>query len=162
MVMSLSFQGGRISLNSMKRVCTLEAELSLLLRVSHKYGKSGAQVLFSMGLLEHIASCKALNLQAKVCYLFLFSLVCVWGPLPSLHNRPENDHILFVRELYGVLILRLEDIWPLMLMNSVWSLHQYWDWCFLWRHWLIHLSSLRLDYFADCCIEHLFSVDTCI
>ncbi|CAA2964556.1 nuclear pore complex NUP205 [Olea europaea subsp. europaea] len=64
-ISTFSYEGGRISLNSMKRVCTLEAELSLLLRVSHKYGKSGAQVLFSMGLLEHIASCKALNLQAK-------------------------------------------------------------------------------------------------
>ncbi|KAL2479697.1 Nuclear pore complex protein [Abeliophyllum distichum] len=64
-ISTFSYVGGRISLNSMQRVCTLEAELALLLRISHKYGKSGVQVLFSMGLLEHIASCKALNLQTK-------------------------------------------------------------------------------------------------
>ncbi|KAH0970347.1 hypothetical protein GBA52_022503 [Prunus armeniaca] len=44
-----------------QRAYTLEAELALLLRISHKYGKSGAQVIFSMGALEHIASCRAVN-----------------------------------------------------------------------------------------------------
>ncbi|KAI5320580.1 hypothetical protein L3X38_040288 [Prunus dulcis] len=44
-----------------QRAYTLEAELALLLRTSHKYGKSGAQVIFSMGALEHIASCRAVN-----------------------------------------------------------------------------------------------------
>ncbi|PSS08187.1 Nuclear pore complex protein [Actinidia chinensis var. chinensis] len=43
-----------------------------MLRISHKYGKSGAQVLFSMGALEHIASCRAINMQIKV--LFMCSL----------------------------------------------------------------------------------------
>nr|GMD81996.1 nuclear pore complex protein NUP205 [Ipomoea batatas] len=49
----------------MQRVCTLEAELALLLRISYKYRKSGAQVLFSMDALEHISSCKALKIQIK-------------------------------------------------------------------------------------------------
>lgn len=52
-----SKDGGR-SLDSLQRVYTLEAELALLLRISHKYGKSGSQVLFSMGALGHLASCK--------------------------------------------------------------------------------------------------------
>nr|GMD87279.1 nuclear pore complex protein NUP205 [Ipomoea batatas] len=52
-------------LESMQRVCTLEAELALLLRISYKYRKSGAQVLFSMDALEHISSCKALKMQIK-------------------------------------------------------------------------------------------------
>ncbi|KAM7263304.1 hypothetical protein ACFE04_000987 [Oxalis oulophora] len=49
--------------DSLQRVYTLEAEFALLLRLSHKYGKSGAQVLFSMGALEHVGSCKAVMSQ---------------------------------------------------------------------------------------------------
>ncbi|KAH7572401.1 hypothetical protein JRO89_XS04G0250200 [Xanthoceras sorbifolium] len=57
---------GRHSLDSLQRATTLEAELALLLRISHKYGKSGAQVLFSMGALEHIASSRAVNWQGSL------------------------------------------------------------------------------------------------
>lgn len=52
-----SKDGGR-SLDSLQRIYTLEAELALLLRISHKYGKSGSQVLFSMGALGHLALCR--------------------------------------------------------------------------------------------------------
>lgn len=54
------------SRDSMQRAQTLEAELALLLRISHNYGKSGAQVIFSMGALEHIASCKAVNFFVSI------------------------------------------------------------------------------------------------
>ncbi|KAI8022266.1 Nuclear pore complex protein NUP205 [Camellia lanceoleosa] len=64
-ISNLSYQDGGRSLDSLQRVCTLEAELALLLRISHKYGKSGTQVLFSMDALEHIASCRAVNMQIK-------------------------------------------------------------------------------------------------
>ncbi|KAL6226355.1 hypothetical protein ACLB2K_000317 [Fragaria x ananassa] len=60
-ISSLSYQDGVHSRDSMRRAQTLEAELALLLRISHNYGKCGAQVIFSMGALEHIASCKAVN-----------------------------------------------------------------------------------------------------
>ncbi|KAL2340478.1 hypothetical protein Fmac_008418 [Flemingia macrophylla] len=59
-------QDGSLSLDSLQRACTFEAELALLLRISHKYGKSGAQVLFSMGILEHLASGRAINLQGSL------------------------------------------------------------------------------------------------
>lgn len=59
-------------MDSLQRACTLEAELALLLRISHKYGKSGAQVLFSMGALEHIASCKAIN------YVVSSMCICIY------------------------------------------------------------------------------------
>lgn len=49
-----------------QRACTLEAELAFLLRISYKYGKSGAKVLLSMGVLEHISSCKAINLKGSL------------------------------------------------------------------------------------------------
>ncbi|KAH9761847.1 nuclear pore complex protein NUP205 [Citrus sinensis] len=65
-VSNVSYQDGKRSLDTLQRACTLEAELALLLRISHKYGKSGAQVLFSMGSLEHIASCKAVGLQGSL------------------------------------------------------------------------------------------------
>ncbi|KAL6558480.1 hypothetical protein OROMI_018830 [Orobanche minor] len=60
-----NLMGGGFSLDSMQRLCTLEAELSLLLRISHKYGKSGSQLLFSMGSVQHIALCRALHLPMK-------------------------------------------------------------------------------------------------
>jgi len=53
----------------LQRACTFEAELALLLRISHKYGKSGAQILFSMGILEHLASGRAINLQVREFFL---------------------------------------------------------------------------------------------
>lgn len=56
-------QDGTHLLESQQRACTLEAELALLLRISHKYGKSGGQVLFSMGALEHISSCRAISFK---------------------------------------------------------------------------------------------------
>lgn len=65
-LIGVPYQDGGLSLESMQRVCTLEAELALLLRISHKYGKSGAQVLFSMGAFEHISACRALSIQLKV------------------------------------------------------------------------------------------------
>ncbi|PIA65680.1 hypothetical protein AQUCO_00100883v1 [Aquilegia coerulea] len=57
-VSSISYKEGWRSLDSLQRVYTLEAELAVMLRISHKYGKSGSQVLFSMGALGHLAMCK--------------------------------------------------------------------------------------------------------
>ncbi|KAL9268074.1 Nuclear pore complex protein NUP205-like protein, partial [Drosera capensis] len=59
------FQDGGRSIELLQRACTLEAELALLLRISHRYGTAGAQVLFSMGVLEQIGSCKALSTFVK-------------------------------------------------------------------------------------------------
>ncbi|KAF5199081.1 Nuclear pore complex protein [Thalictrum thalictroides] len=57
-VSNISYKDGWRSLDSLQRVYTLEAELAVMLRISHKYGKSGSQVLFSMGALGHLAMCK--------------------------------------------------------------------------------------------------------
>lgn len=65
-ISNVSYEDGGHSLVSLQRACVLEAELALLLRISHKYGKSGAQVLYSMGALEHIASCRAINFQGSL------------------------------------------------------------------------------------------------
>nr|AFJ66182.1 hypothetical protein 11M19.28 [Arabidopsis halleri] len=64
-ISNISYQDGTHLLESQQRACTLEAELALLLRISHKYGKSGGQVLFSMGALEHIASCRAISFKGR-------------------------------------------------------------------------------------------------
>ncbi|XP_024182296.1 nuclear pore complex protein NUP205 isoform X2 [Rosa chinensis] len=68
-ISSLSYQDGAHSRESMQRAQTLEAELALLLRISHKYGKSGAQVIFTMGALEHIASCRAVNVFGSLRWI---------------------------------------------------------------------------------------------
>ena len=70
LVLFVLFKDGGLSLDSLQRACTFEAELALLLRISHRYGKSGAQVLFSMGLLQHLASGRAINLQVSAYFPF--------------------------------------------------------------------------------------------
>ncbi|KAL9242432.1 hypothetical protein vseg_016427 [Gypsophila vaccaria] len=64
-ISNFSHQNGRRAMEALQRACTLEAELALMLRISHKYGKAGAQVLSSMGALEHLGLCKALNMPMK-------------------------------------------------------------------------------------------------
>ncbi|KAL4195214.1 hypothetical protein AMTRI_Chr05g72240 [Amborella trichopoda] len=59
-------QENLLSVDYSHRSHTLEAKLALLLRVGHNYKKQGSQVLLSMGILEHLTSCKALNMQVKV------------------------------------------------------------------------------------------------
>ncbi|KAK9060723.1 hypothetical protein SSX86_021429 [Deinandra increscens subsp. villosa] len=64
-ISNVSYQVNTHSIDPLQRLCALEGELALLLRISHKYGKSGAQVLFSMGAFEHISSCMRQNIQIK-------------------------------------------------------------------------------------------------
>ncbi|XP_057538767.1 nuclear pore complex protein NUP205 isoform X1 [Amaranthus tricolor] len=64
-ISNFSQQDVRRPMEVLQRACTLEAELALMLRISHKYGKAGAQVLSSMGILEHLATCKALHIPLK-------------------------------------------------------------------------------------------------
>ncbi|CAN4094284.1 unnamed protein product [Withania somnifera] len=104
-------QDGGLSLESMQRVCTLEAELALLLRISHKYGKSGAQVLFSMGAYEHISACKALNMHLKVYYS---SLHVIWFAMCFLIKLLQS----FTREATGAWMINLEENCQLMLINN--------------------------------------------
>lgn len=59
-------QDSKHSLESLQRLYTRESEMALLLRISHHYGKSGAQVLYSMGVLEHLTTCKIYGLYVKV------------------------------------------------------------------------------------------------
>ncbi|KAK4781282.1 hypothetical protein SAY87_017388 [Trapa incisa] len=62
---NFSYHESSHSFDSSQRACTLEAELAFLLRISYKWGKSGARVLLSMCVLEHISSCKAINLHGS-------------------------------------------------------------------------------------------------
>lgn len=64
-ISNFSHQDVRRTTEALQKTCTLEAELALMLRISHKYGKAGSQVLSSMGTLEHLASCKALYMPLK-------------------------------------------------------------------------------------------------
>ncbi|KAH7280638.1 hypothetical protein KP509_36G007000 [Ceratopteris richardii] len=48
---------------STRRLYMLEAELSLLLRVGHQNKKRGAHMLFAMGALQHLTSCRAIDIQ---------------------------------------------------------------------------------------------------
>ncbi|CAD6251488.1 unnamed protein product [Miscanthus lutarioriparius] len=51
---------------SSQRFCTVDAQFSLLLRISHHYGKHGAQILLSMGALQNLSSCNLMGGQKKV------------------------------------------------------------------------------------------------
>lgn len=50
---------------SSQRFCTVDAQFSLLLRISHHYGKHGAQILLSMGALQNLSSCNLMGGQKK-------------------------------------------------------------------------------------------------
>ncbi|GAQ82869.1 nuclear pore complex protein Nup205 [Klebsormidium nitens] len=49
--------------DSVRKLYTMEAQISLLLRVAHHNSPRGAQALFSMGALNHLASSRALDVQ---------------------------------------------------------------------------------------------------
>ncbi|GBG63334.1 hypothetical protein CBR_g37692 [Chara braunii] len=51
------------STESLRRLYTLEAELALLNRVAHHNRTKGAQTLMSMGILQYLANCRALDVQ---------------------------------------------------------------------------------------------------
>ncbi|KAL6888297.1 hypothetical protein ACP4OV_009323 [Aristida adscensionis] len=53
------------STESSQRFCTIEAQFSLLLRISHQYGKHGSQILLSMGALQNLSLCNLMGLQKK-------------------------------------------------------------------------------------------------
>jgi nuclear pore complex protein Nup205 len=53
------------SSESSQRFCTIDAQLSLLLRISHHYGKHGSQILLSMGALHNLSSCNLMGSQKK-------------------------------------------------------------------------------------------------
>ncbi|VAI45230.1 unnamed protein product [Triticum turgidum subsp. durum] len=48
-----------------QRFCTIDAQFSLLLRITHHYGKHGSQILLSMGALQNLSSCNLLGYQKK-------------------------------------------------------------------------------------------------
>ncbi|KAG2649322.1 hypothetical protein PVAP13_1NG109800 [Panicum virgatum] len=50
---------------SSQRFCTVDAQFSLLLRISHQYGKHGSQILLSMGVLQNLSSCNLMGVQKK-------------------------------------------------------------------------------------------------
>ncbi|TVU02504.1 hypothetical protein EJB05_51989 [Eragrostis curvula] len=53
------------SSESSQRFCTIEAQFSLLLRISHHYGKHGSQILLSMGALQNLSSFNLMGLHKK-------------------------------------------------------------------------------------------------
>lgn len=77
------------SADSIRRLYTVEAELALLLRVGFGYKKRGAQALFSMGVLERLSSCRAVDIQlmedSKWAHAFKMGL-----GLPSQHDRYQQ------------------------------------------------------------------------
>ncbi|KAK3156306.1 hypothetical protein QOZ80_2AG0105440 [Eleusine coracana subsp. coracana] len=50
---------------SSQRFCTIEAQFSLLLRISHHYGKHGSQILLSMGALQNLSSFSLMGFHKK-------------------------------------------------------------------------------------------------
>uniref|UniRef100_A0A0D9VDH3 Nuclear pore complex protein NUP205 n=1 Tax=Leersia perrieri TaxID=77586 RepID=A0A0D9VDH3_9ORYZ len=63
---AISFYEASLSSESSQRFCTIDAQLSLVLRISHHYGKHGAQILLSMGALHNLSSCNLMGSQKKV------------------------------------------------------------------------------------------------
>ncbi|KMZ59250.1 hypothetical protein ZOSMA_6G01850 [Zostera marina] len=64
-ISNFSYQDSRHSLDSLQRLCTMEAKLALLLRISHQCKKLGSDVLLSMGVLEHLSSSQFVGWHIK-------------------------------------------------------------------------------------------------
>lgn len=60
------FQDSSLASESSQRFCTVDAQFSLLLRLSHHYGKHGSQILLSMGALQNLSACNLMCGQKKV------------------------------------------------------------------------------------------------
>ncbi|XP_039139865.1 uncharacterized protein LOC120277179 [Dioscorea cayenensis subsp. rotundata] len=60
-----SHTDGWCLVQSFQRLSALQADLGLMLRISHKCGKVGAQILRSMVVLEHLASSRVVDMQIK-------------------------------------------------------------------------------------------------
>ncbi|PKU70654.1 hypothetical protein MA16_Dca018731 [Dendrobium catenatum] len=103
-VSNFVFKDSRRSFESLQRFCTLEAQIAFLLRISHKYNRHGAKILLSTGALEHLGSCRAMNLQNKPnLYLYLQGLAKKNGTIlrKGLTGEGDKQHLLVT------LILRL-------------------------------------------------------
>jgi nuclear pore complex protein Nup205 len=59
------FQDSSFTSESSQRFCTVDAQFSLLLRISHQYGNHGSQILLSMGVLQNLSSCNLMGVQKK-------------------------------------------------------------------------------------------------
>ncbi|BBN13132.1 nuclear pore complex protein Nup205 [Marchantia polymorpha subsp. ruderalis] len=77
------------SLESVRRLYTLESEMALLLRVGYHSKKRGAQALFAMGALRHLSSCRALNVVFTEDAMSEKLMKIEMG-LPSLHDRQHQ------------------------------------------------------------------------
>lgn len=63
------FQDSSFTPESSQRFCTVDAQFSLLLRISHHYGKHGSHILLSMGALQNLSSCNLMGVQKKVPFV---------------------------------------------------------------------------------------------
>jgi hypothetical protein len=62
------FQDTSLASESSQQFCTIEAQFSLLLRISHHYGKHGSQILLSMGALQNLSSFNLMGFHKKVLF----------------------------------------------------------------------------------------------
>ncbi|KAH9317382.1 hypothetical protein KI387_019151, partial [Taxus chinensis] len=74
------------SADSIRRLYTVEAELALLLRVGYGYKKRGAQALFTLGILERLSSCRAVDVHLTEDSKWARAFKTGFG-LPSQHDR---------------------------------------------------------------------------
>ncbi|KAG2398953.1 Nuclear pore complex protein [Vigna angularis] len=103
--------GGSLSLDSLQRACTFEAELALLLRISHKYGKSGAQVKNKIvrEVIDFVKGHQSLFDQvlrldiAEADELRMEQINLVVGILSKVWPYEESDGYGFVQGLFGMM-----------------------------------------------------------
>ncbi|KAL9994196.1 putative nucleoporin [Helianthus debilis subsp. tardiflorus] len=115
-ISNVSYQDSMHSIDPLQRLCALEAQLALLLRISHKYGKSGAQILFSMGAFEHISSCMTQNMQVKVKNKIVREVVDFVKGHQLLFDQVLRQDIADADELameqMNIVVGILSKVWP--------------------------------------------------
>lgn len=74
----LVFQDLSLASEFSQRFCTIEAQFSLLLRISHHYGKHGSQILLSMGALQNLSSFNLMGFHKKVLFCDNITICPLW------------------------------------------------------------------------------------
>ncbi|XP_004305847.1 PREDICTED: uncharacterized protein LOC101295739 [Fragaria vesca subsp. vesca] len=76
----------------------LEAKLALFLRISHTYGTSRAELLFSMGILQHCGSCRVADITAMLRLVFSLLVLIDKYDVLEVEHHIVREVALFIQK----------------------------------------------------------------
>ena len=136
------FQDSSLTAESSQRLCTVDAQFSLLLRISHQYGKQGSQILLSMGVLQSLSSCNLMGVQKKVAFVCKCNYMFLWIHTYNFVYYQGNSRAIsnIIKERAGEIDKKKSLIAPVLrivtsftsLVDSADFLEVSWFWVAVW------------------------------